>query len=186
MMTKTSTHLALFLAATSLVACGGSPTEPDDSTTTASQELVRKSTRTVAPAPVVAPAVTFAVDVTNTAGVVTPGAPAPTYVILNTNTVYFATEINGTFSGHHLASVYALMPSGAAYQRIDLSFATDVAAAVGEQQAEKTATGWRVWSSMPCAGTVIEQTHLTGVWTSELWMDSASTATARSNFTLSE
>ncbi|MBI3182902.1 MAG: hypothetical protein HYZ28_12260 [Myxococcales bacterium] len=106
------------------------------------------------------------------------------YPIMSTYDVFFATEITGSLSGHHTETVFVFTPSGAAYQRYDVAFATDVPAGSGEQQAERTATGWRVWVSMPVAGTMIQTSGLTGTWTGEVLIDSASTPNARTAFDL--
>jgi hypothetical protein len=106
------------------------------------------------------------------------------YVIASTSEVWLATEITGTLSGHHTQRVVVKMPGGSAYQTIMVSFATDAVAAEGEQQAVRTSTGWRVWASFPVAGTIIEQYGLTGSWTSEAFVDSATRANATTTFTL--
>jgi hypothetical protein len=103
------------------------------------------------------------------------------FAIYSTYEVMFATEITGSLSGHHTQTVFVSMPGGGAYQRFDVSFATDVAAGLDEQQAEKTETGWRVWISMPVAGTMIEQYSLTGPWTAEVYVDGAAKANVTFN-----
>lgn len=106
------------------------------------------------------------------------------YTISSTGEVDFATDINGVMAGHHQLTVFINMPDGFSYQRIDVSFATDVVAAVGEQQAQKTSTGWRVWAAMPVAGTLIQSANLAGTWSAQTWVDSASAANASTSFTL--
>jgi hypothetical protein len=103
------------------------------------------------------------------------------FVINSTYEVLFATEIVGTLSGRHTQTLFVSMPGGSAYQRFDVAFVTDVAPALGEQQAEKTATGWRVWVSLPVAGTIIEQYALTGGWTAQVNVDGILKSTSSFN-----
>lgn len=106
------------------------------------------------------------------------------FPIYSTYTLYLATEITGTLTGHHLASVYLIAPGSTMYQRLDTAFATDVLAGPDEQQAVKTSTGWRVWVSVPVAGTSIQQLNMAGTWTSEVWIDSAAVPNAKTSFVL--
>lgn len=106
------------------------------------------------------------------------------FPIYSTYDVFFALEITGSLSGHHTETVFVNMPGGSTYQRFDVAFATDVAANPGEQQAEKTATGWRVWVSMPVAGTMIDSMGLAGTWSATAYLDGASTANASAQFEL--
>lgn len=105
------------------------------------------------------------------------------YSIASTYTVYFATEI-ANLSGHHTESVFVNLPGGQAYTRYDVSFATDVAAAAGEVQAEKTATGYRLWVAMPVAGTDIQNYNLSGPWTASVYLDTASVPAATAGFSM--
>jgi len=98
--------------------------------------------------------------------------------------VHLATDLIGAFSGHHTERVVVWMPSGAAYQALTVSFATDVPAAAGEQQAQRIGSGWRVWTSFPVAGTTIEEFNLAGPWSAGVWVDSATAANASVTFTL--
>ena len=129
-----------------------------------------------------APAVTYALNTTDAYG--TAPTFSSSFVINQTYDLFFAVDVNGALAGHHSASVFVNLPGGSAYQRLDVAFATDVAAGAGEQQAEKTATGYRVWVSMPVAGTVIEQYQLTGPWTASAFIDAGSTAAASASFSL--
>lgn len=106
------------------------------------------------------------------------------FPLASTSDIYLATEISGALSGHHTQTVFLFTPAGYAYQRFDLAFATDVPAGAGEQQAEKTASGYRVWVTLPVAGTMIQSSNLVGTWKSELYVDSASTPNARGSFGL--
>jgi hypothetical protein len=115
-------------------------------------------------------------------------AASPTFkssfTIISTNEVDFATDIVGTFTGHHTMTVFINMPGGFAYQRIDLAFAAGVAAAAGEQVATKTSTGYRIWAAIPVAGTMIQTSNIVGQWSAQSWVDSASAANASVSFTL--
>jgi hypothetical protein len=102
----------------------------------------------------------------------------------STYDVFFATEISGALAGHHTQTVYVKMPGDSLYQRFDVKFATDVKAGNGEQQAEKTASGYRVWVSMPVAGTMIEMYGISGVWSAQVHIDGASAASSATTFTL--
>ena len=95
-----------------------------------------------------------------------------------------STDIGGSFSGHHTERVVLWMPSGAAYQALNVAFAADVPAAAGEQQAQPTSTGWRVWTSIPVAGTTIEEFSITGRWSAGVYVDSSTAANASMTFTL--
>ena len=98
--------------------------------------------------------------------------------------VYLATDIGGALPGHHTERVVVWMPSGPAYQVLTVSFATDVPAAAGEQQAQRIPSGWRVWTSFPVAGTTIEEFGLAGTWSAGVFIDSATTANASMTFSL--
>ncbi|MFZ5471631.1 MAG: hypothetical protein ACOZIN_19570 [Myxococcota bacterium] len=106
------------------------------------------------------------------------------FPINSTYDVHFAFEVPSSVKGHHVATVFVFMPNLSTYQRFDLPFATDVAASSGEQQAQKLSTGYRVWASMPVAGTIIEQYSLTGDWRADAYLDGASTVAAKASFSL--
>ena len=159
----------LLTALLSLAACGtGSETDLD-------VEALKRG-RTTSTAPTYAQRTTDALS------------SSPTWMtsfsISSTGSVYFATDINGTMSGSHQLVVFINMPDGSAYQRIDVSFATDATAGAGQQQAERTSTGWRVWTAIPIAGTTIQTANITGQWAAQAWVDSASAANASTSFNL--
>jgi hypothetical protein len=107
------------------------------------------------------------------------------FFIANTADVYIALDIGAQVTGgHHTATVFVNMPGGYAYQAFDVAFATDAAAVGNELQAEPTATGYRIWITLPVAGTWIEQFQLGGEWSAEAYVDSAMTADATVAFTL--
>jgi hypothetical protein len=95
------------------------------------------------------------------------------FPISSTYTIYFAADIVGV-TGHHTATFDVSMPGGLAYQRINVPFAAGATAAAGEQSAEKLKTGYRVWASIPVAGTLIDSSRLTGTWKIDLKVDSVS------------
>lgn len=107
-----------------------------------------------------------------------------TFPIHTTYDVFFALEIGGTYSGHHTATFEIRMPDGTTYQSFEVPFATDTEAFPGEQQAEAFSGGWRVWTNMPVAGTMIEMYGLSGTWSVAIYVDGASTPTASASFLL--
>ncbi|MHB8876641.1 MAG: hypothetical protein ACYC8T_23345 [Myxococcaceae bacterium] len=161
---------AAFLAA-SLAACGA-----DFETATLEELKAAKRPRTTTPS--------FAVKTTDAHLTGVTPVWKTSFSINATYELYVATEITGTLSGRHVQTTFLYTPEGLPYQRIDVAFATDVAAGPGEQQAERTATGWRVWSPVAVAGTLIESANLTGTWRAEVWVDSATQATAAATMTL--
>lgn len=154
-----------------LVGCGGPDvsSDPGEELGAAGQELR-------------APRLTWSLKATDASG----ASPVwkTSFPIASTYDVFLATEVQGTLSGHHRLTVYVNLPGGYAYQRFDVPFATDVAAAAGEQQAVRTSKGWRVWVTLPVAGTMIQTSALTGTWTAESWVDSATAANAKASFQL--
>lgn len=104
------------------------------------------------------------------------------FVITSTPDVFFALDIPSALKGHHIETVFVSY-GGSPYVRYDVSFAAGVAPAAGEQAAERTATGYRVWAAMPVAGTEIEQYGLSGPWSAGLMLDSTSSSIV-ANFNL--
>jgi hypothetical protein len=168
-MTCRAALMSLFV----LAACGGNSLE-----TGSEDELkgAKGSGSTAAP--------TYALKATDAHTAGTNPIWKTSYPISSTYEVQLATEVTGTLPGHHLASVFVFTPGGASFIRYDVSFATDVAANAGEQQAERTATGWRVWVSLPVAGTMISTSNLSGTWSAETWVDAATAASAKTTFGL--
>lgn len=110
------------------------------------------------------------------------GAFGTTFSIDATYDVYFAFDLPSSKSGSHRAAFEVFMPGGLPYQRTELPFAAGQAAVSPEVQAELISGGFRVWSSMPVAGTMIQQSALTGRWSVKVWLDGA--LVASSTFTL--
>jgi hypothetical protein len=115
-------------------------------------------------------------------------AVAPTwrtgFSVYSTYTLYFATEFTGGVAGHHVESVTLIAPGSMVFQRLDVAFAIGVAATGAEQQAQQTSTGFRVWTSIPVAGTAIQQQSLVGTWSGEVRVDGASAPSAHASFGL--
>lgn len=93
------------------------------------------------------------------------------FAIVDTFSVEIASELPATTTGHHSLNVYVYSPSGALYQSFSIPFAAGTAAGAGEQQAESTASGFRVWASLPVKGTFIDSYNMTGSWRAESWVD---------------
>ncbi|HVE86086.1 MAG TPA: hypothetical protein VND93_24685 [Myxococcales bacterium] len=106
------------------------------------------------------------------------------FSILDTPELYFALDVGSNTPGHHVERLVLTMPSGSAYQVLYVAFAVNVAAAAGEQQAERTSAGWRVWASIPVAGTTIQEFNITGRWSVGASVDSATVANASMTLTL--
>ena len=129
------------------------------------------------------PSVTVKLNATNAETL--SGTPTwmSSFVINNTNEVYFAADLGGV-SGHHVMNFFVMMPGGSAYQTISVPFAAGVTPASGEQAAEKISGGYRVWAGMPVAGTIIQQYSLTGPWSADVTLDSASSPAASDSFSM--
>ena len=95
------------------------------------------------------------------------------FVVADTYFVEIATEIPASLTGHHTLHVYLREPTaGNVYQRFDVAFAAGTAANPDEVEAEVTASGFRVWVSLPVKGTFIDSFSLMGTWSVESWIDS--------------
>lgn len=106
------------------------------------------------------------------------------FMIADTPSVFIATDVPATLTGSHSVTVYVYTPAGSLYQSYTVPFATDVAAAEGEQQAEVTSTGYRVWVELHVAGTFIDMYGMTGTWKTESWVDAATTPNSFVTFDL--
>jgi hypothetical protein len=155
--------VALLLVST---ACGGS--EVSES----SGDL--KASRTPAPSYVLQTTATYSSSPTWATG----------FPIDSTYNVYFAFDLPGTLTGSHTATVFVYAADGSLYQKNVVSFAAGTTAAAGQQQAQKTSTGYRVWTSLPVAGTFIQTYNMAGAWSAQAFLDSASTANASASFSL--
>lgn len=104
--------------------------------------------------------------------------------IYSTYDVYFGADLPASTTGRHTAMFAVKIPGGSVYEQIQVTFATDVTAAPGEQQAEKTSTGWRIWGVMAVAGTMIQSSNIVGTWSADLYLDGAATPATASSFEL--
>jgi hypothetical protein len=185
---------------------GGGTTDTSGSTTTTTTTTTKKKGGKTTPSEPVEEYTS--VDVTDGAAVVDPvveetsAAPvapfvlaasasieAPSFsdsfVIAETTDLHLALDVSASaVGGHNVATVFVDMPGGSAYQRFDVAFATNVVADPGELQAEPTATGYRIWITLPVAGTWIEQYQLSGTWTAEAYVNNSTSANASLAFTL--
>lgn len=170
MLTQSLAKIATASLALSMFACGPGPEtgvegSESDSLKTAAQPSYQLRATTAA--------------VTSTSPVW-----GSTFVISSTTNLNLATDFSGLASGHHKASLFFYAPDTSLYQRNNVAFAVGVAPAAGEVSAQKTATGYRIWTSLPVAGTNIDMYSMTGVWSGQTWIDAAASANAKLSFTL--
>lgn len=152
------------LVSLTLIACGN-PIVP------AGEDLSGSSTAELkarAPAKPPAPAAwTVRVSATSTNPVF-----ATSFAIATTYDLYLAFDIPVALAGQHVAAFEVLSPDGAVYQRTQVSFSSG------------TSTQYRVWSSMPVAGTWIQQFAMTGAWSVRVFLDAESVSRAAQTFVL--
>jgi hypothetical protein len=106
------------------------------------------------------------------------GTFATSFSINDTNTLFFAFDMPSTKSGSHVARFEIYMPSGSPYQVFDVAFAAGTAPAAGETSADVISGGYRVWASMPVAGTMIQQMNLSGTWSAKIFLDGVQVASS--------
>lgn len=106
------------------------------------------------------------------------GSFGTTFSINATYDLFFAFDLPSSKSGSHRAVFEVFLPGGSPYQRTEVAFAAGQAAVEGEVQAELISGGYRVWSSMPVAGTMIQQSALTGKWKVQVLLDGALVASS--------
>ncbi len=105
--------------------------------------------------------------------------------VADTYFVEIATDVPASLTGHHTLSVVVREPTaGNVYQRFDVAFAAGVAPDPDEVEAEDTASGYRVWVSLPVKGTFIDNYSLLGTWSVESRIDSGESAVASATFDL--
>jgi hypothetical protein len=104
------------------------------------------------------------------------GTFATSFSINATYTLFFAFDLPSTKSGAHLARYEIITPGGSPYQVFEVPFAAGQAAVGAEAQADLISGGYRVWASMPVAGTFIQQGQLTGAWTAKVFLDGVQVA----------
>jgi hypothetical protein len=93
------------------------------------------------------------------------------FVMSHTPDLFIAYDHKGRINGNHKASFELTAPSGALYQYTDVPFAGN-------------AHGVRVWSTLPIAGTWVEQYSMTGTWTVRVYLDDANDPVSTSTFLL--
>jgi hypothetical protein len=174
---KTSSS-RLFVAASSLVlalACG---VAPEEGGVESGEADGLKSQKTP-----VATTSTYALQTTDVK--VTTPVFKSSYVVTSTYELFYAVDLPSSLKGRHSLSIFVNAAGGSSYQRMDVKFTTDIAAGIGEQKAEKLSNGaYRVWASMPVAGTMIEQYGLVGTWSAADHIDGDATAAATTTFQL--
>ena len=111
-----------------------------------------------------------------------PGPFATSFSINATRDLFFAFDMPSTKTGSHVAAYEIFTPGGAVYQRNEVLFAAGQAAVGAEVQAEVISGGFRTWSSIPVAATVIQQLAMTGTWAVKVQLDGVQVAS--STFTL--
>jgi hypothetical protein len=94
------------------------------------------------------------------------------FSIANTYDVFFALDLTSKVRGAHTATYEVSAPSGAIYQVTNVAFTVS------------GTSGYRVWSSMPVAGTFIEQYSMSGTWKVKVFLDNGSTPTTTAAFVL--
>ena len=106
------------------------------------------------------------------------------FPIFTTSAVYFAFDIKAT-SGHHTEKLYLYDERGMLYQEIQVAFAAGVTPYTNEQAGEALGGGvYRVWASLPVAGTAIDTGMMSGTWSGQAYLDSATKASATESFDL--
>jgi hypothetical protein len=158
----THTKLLAALVALMLIACG-SPLAPEaeDVPTSTTAELKACGAK-VAPAGWQAQ-----VSATSTRPIF-----SSSFAISSASDLFFAFDTSGALAGQHQATFEVTSPDGAMYQRKQVPFVPG------------SSTHTRVWSSMPIAGTWIQQFAMTGTWTVKVFLDAEANARATKAFVL--
>lgn len=172
-MTK---QLLAALVSLTLIACGNpiAPESEDVSDSSSEAELKAANTlkasaqvaRKPAPPPPAPAAWKAQVSATATNPVFKTSFP-----IATTYDLFVAADIP-KLTGQHVAIYEISSPDGSVYQRTEVPFSTG------------TATTYRVWTSMPVAGTWIQMFAMTGTWTVRVFLDSETVSRASQTFSL--
>ena len=106
------------------------------------------------------------------------------YSANGTYELYFALDITEDVIGPHLYTLFIFMPGGLPYGYIQSTFTATECTSVfgGTCSVETTSGGIRVWTSMPVAGTMIQQFQLYGTWRADVHIDGSAGPTASTNF----
>lgn len=94
------------------------------------------------------------------------------FAIATTYDLYLAFDIPQALAGQHVAAFEVASPDGAIYQRTTVAFTPGAS------------TQYRVWSSMPVAGTWIQQFAMSGTWTVRVFLDDEQVSRATKTFVL--
>lgn len=159
----TLTRSLAAVAALSLFACGQEVVAEDEGTGFGPGEAQSDALKTSKRTSAIAMKVQVAAAQT--------GAFATSFSIDATYDLFHAFDVPSTKAGSHVATYEIYMPSGMPYQRIEVPFAAGQAAVGAEVQADLITGGYRVWASMPVAGTAIQQSAITGVWSVKVALD---------------
>lgn len=166
--------VATVTALLTLTACGSEfePTSPDEveGTTTSTLKAKKDSTPSTRKAKRATTA-SYATLTTDAHDVSVEPTWKTSFAILDTWGVQIASAVPATLTGSHSLNVYVYSPSGALYQSFSIPFAAGTTAGAGEQQAESTASGFRIWAELPVKGTFIDSYNMIGNWRAESWID---------------
>jgi hypothetical protein len=94
------------------------------------------------------------------------------FTIAETYDLFIAFEIPVALAGQHIAAFEVVSPNGAVYQRTEVPFSS------------AASTHYRVWSSMPVAGTWIQQFAMAGSWSVNVYLDGEQSSRASRTFIL--
>ncbi len=94
------------------------------------------------------------------------------FVIATTYDLFMAFDLPVALAGQHLAAFEITSPGGTVFQRTEVPFSTG------------TSTHYRVWTSMPVAGTWIQQFSMTGTWSVRVFLDAEQVSRATQTFLL--
>ena len=94
------------------------------------------------------------------------------FPISTTHELYFAFDVPVPADYQQVARFVVTSPNGATFQTTQVPFSTG------------TSTRYRVWSSMPVAGTWIEQFQIKGTWTLKVYLSDEDAPRAQQTFLL--
>ena len=94
------------------------------------------------------------------------------FAIATTHELYFAFDVPVPATYQQVARFVVSSPNGATFQTTQVPFSTG------------TSSKYRVWSSMPVAGTWIEQFQIQGMWTLKVYISDEDAPRAQQTFLL--
>ncbi len=163
-------HAVAALAAATLFACGPQNiVEDTDGIAESDLGVSHDEARGKKPA-----AIPMKVGVSATQG----GVNGTTFSINATADLYFPFDMPSTKKGSHVARYEFTAPNGSMYQVETVAFAAGIAPMGNEISADIISGGYRIYVSMPVAGTMIQMFNYTGRWTVRVFLDDASVASA--------